>query len=213
MRPEDHVHIVWQGRLGGLRTAISEVLQGINRCPADLARVFEAMLEKALVLCGAVIDRLTPYDGDLFTTVASRRGAVPVGLSIRREPGTRLSARSKAKTSFTPRTYSRIPAISTTPAVPIDALKVSLGHCRPAVRSGSPARTRRERTFGATFTFAGVRSRKRWCPEPHIAGGPSDVASFAMTVIRAGRFAPLRMGERGTNDAALRMLPLWQGCS
>jgi class 3 adenylate cyclase len=114
------------------QTATAEVLQVINASPGDLAPVFEAMLEKAMRLCGAVCGGLFTYDGQHFSQVASR--GVPQALAEYRAKERPLATSDRGRQMLETRRYVQVVDVTQTDGYrsgdPDDRAAADLGGAR-----------------------------------------------------------------------------------
>ena len=89
------------------QAAIGEILQVINSSPGDLAPVFDAMLEKAMRLCGFDHGSLQTFDGQEFRAVAVR--GLPEPLEIRLRQGFRPGPQSPMRRLIEGDRFAQIP--------------------------------------------------------------------------------------------------------
>jgi two-component system, NtrC family, sensor kinase len=116
------------------QTATAEVLQGINSSPGDLAPVFDAMLDRAMRLCGATFGELGIIEGGQSRMVTTR--GVPAALAKFR---TQYRA-PPLPGSITARVFAGEPVIHTIDAADSDLYREGEPHRRAMVDLGG-ART------------------------------------------------------------------------
>jgi GAF domain-containing protein/anti-sigma regulatory factor (Ser/Thr protein kinase) len=116
------------------QTATAEVLQVINSSPGDLAPVFDAMLEKAMRLCGAAFGVFAIYDEEHYRVAATH--GVPVGLAefvrqaVRIHPGSMPDRIRRGEDTIQ---VSDITALGSELRTPGLVAMIELGNARTAV--------------------------------------------------------------------------------
>jgi GAF domain-containing protein len=106
-------------------TATAEVLQVINSSPGDLTRVFEAILEKAHILCGAEHGSFVTYDGEQFRVAASH--GMPDWFAAKLQEGYRPLPGSRQKQLIRGERFVHVPDIRLAPDNPLNKLSIDAG--------------------------------------------------------------------------------------
>ena len=108
------------------QTATSEVLKTISSSPGELEPVFQAMLEKAVQVCGAKFGTLMLSEGDAFRTVAFN-GVPPAYADVRRnEPLTHHRAGTALAHVMATKQPAQIADVQAEPAYYDDPSRVPL---------------------------------------------------------------------------------------
>ena len=137
------------------QTATAEVLQVINASPGDLAPVFDAILEKAHTLCGAVQGAMFLFNDEHFRAVATR--GMPEAFNARMRAGMRGSGYPLTEPLLAGERFNQIVDIALVDH-PITRAAVELaGACtvlgRSAAQGQCAARANCSRSPGGTPVF------------------------------------------------------------
>jgi GAF domain-containing protein len=177
------------------QTATAEVLQVINGSPGDLAPVFDAMLEKAIRLCGGAQGTLWMFDGG--RQYAAAAAGVPAGLASQlREPREILSYQQRLRNGE--RAF-QIPDLAAAEAYrsgnPLTKLAVEAG----GVRTAAFVALVKDTTTLGNFTIA--RKEVRPFSEKEIALLQNFAAQAVIAIENARLLGELRARTRDLEES------------
>ena len=120
------------------QTATAEVLQVINSSPGDLTPGFEAILEKAHTLCGAVQGAMFLLDGEHLRAVATR--GMPEAFNSRMRAGYRAADFSQTQALLAGQPFNHVADLALLDH-PVARAELDLADpiAGPADRSAPPA--------------------------------------------------------------------------